>query len=483
MFRASPIRSNPVATNSGTPTSPSGNHHRVIIAAAIILFALMSAYLGLVIVTRLDNVFAPGRQITLPGPVGDVLPGVDSQGESGGNDPITILVLGLDRRPSEGNEPTRTDTIFIVRADPTTDSASLLGIPRDTIVDIPFKNGSGSYEDRINTVYVQGENEDYDGGGIGLLKQVLAAEPFGIQVDKHVIVDFEGFETLIDALGGIDVDVTEEVYDPYYSETELPGDYLPQHFYPGRQHMDGVTALAYSRIRFSSDDLDRIQRQQRVIFAAIDKAKSLNILTDDPVDLWNKYNDTISTDISNLLIPGYADVANQVKDNLLAVSVGSLCAPYTTPQGASVLVCDPEGISELVDAVFSGQPGAIPVVPQPTPEPVLVEIQNGSGVEGLAREVQLFLIGKDYPESDTNTTNVPDGLIHDVTEIVDYDGTHEKNTYLIAGWLNIPPESVRNATPAERDQMAASNAAIVVVIGTDWDSSVLTSDETNATGG
>lgn len=454
---------------------------------AIALFAIVSAYLGLVIITRLDNVFAPGRQITLPGAVGDVLPGVDGEGTSGGNEPINILVLGLDRRPSEGDSPTRTDTIFIVRADPTTDSAALLGIPRDAIVDIPYKDGSGTYEDRINTVYVQGEQEDYEGGGIGLLKQVLAAEPFGIEVDKHVIVDFEGFETLIDALGGIEVDVPEEVYDPYYSETELPGDYFPQHFYPGRQTMDGRTALAYSRIRFSSDDLDRIQRQQRVIFAAIDKAKSLNLFTEDPLDLWQKYNDTISTDISDLLIPGYADLANQVKDNLLAVSIGSLCTPYTTPQGASVLVCDPEGISKLVSAVFSGAPGEIPVVPQATPQPVLVEIQNGAGVEGLAREVQLFLIGKDYPESDTNTTNTPDGLVHDLTEIIDYDGTHQRNTFLIAEWLGIPVENVRVATAAEKERMSATNAAIVVVIGTDWDASVLTADDgeadTGETGG
>ena len=99
------------------------------------------------------------------------------------------------------------------------------------------------------------------------MKEVLAAEPFNIKIDKYVLIDFKGFESVIDDLGGIDVDVPDEVYDPYYSETELPGDYLPQHFYPGKQHMDGQTALAYSRIRFSSDDLDRIQRQQRVIFA------------------------------------------------------------------------------------------------------------------------------------------------------------------------------------------------------------------------
>ena len=76
-------------------------------------------------------------------------------------------------------------------------------------------------------------------------------------------------------MGGIDVDVPEALYDPTYSETELPGDYFPLDFSPGLQHMDGKTALGYARSRYNSSDLDRIQRQQRVIFAAMDKALSL----------------------------------------------------------------------------------------------------------------------------------------------------------------------------------------------------------------
>jgi hypothetical protein len=114
---------------------------------------------------------------------------------------------------------------------------------------------------------------------------------------------------------------------------------------------------------------------------------------------------------------------------------------------------------------------------------VKVEIQNGAGVEGLAREVMLFLIGKDYPETDINTTNTPDGLVHEMSEIIDFDGSHERNAFLIAQWLRIPVEAVRPATEAERELMSRTNAAIVVVIGTDWDSSVLTDAEAAAPGG
>lgn len=436
------------------------------------IFAAISAYLGLIIVTRIDNVFFPGRQVTLPGPVGNVLPGVDAEGTSGGNDPINILVMGLDRRPTEGEEPTRADTIFILRVDPVTDKAAILGIPRDLLVEIPSEDGSFTYEDRINTVYAAGELGEYDGGGIQMLKDVLGAEPFNIPIDKHVIIDFEGFKELIDALGGIEVDVTEEVYDPTYSDTELPGDYLPQHFYPGVQEMDGVTALAYSRIRFSSDDLDRIQRQQRVIFATIDKAKTLDVLGNFR-ELWGEYNNTIETDINEALLAGYADLANQVKDNLLAVSVGSCVAPYTTGQGAQVLVGDEECISSLSASLFTGTPGDLPPMAAVTPSPVKVEIQNGAGIEGLASDVMLYVIGKGYPESDLNATNVFDGLTHETSEIIDIDGTHEKNTSLLSLWLGIPLESRRIATAEEQAVMAANDTTILVILGTDQDFTTL----------
>ena len=135
--------------------------------------------------------------------------------------------------------------------------------------------------------------------------------------------------------------------------------------------MDGVTALAYSRIRFSSDDLDRIQRQQRVIFAAIDKAKSLDVLK-NPLASGTTTTQTIETDIRARLIPGYGDLANQVKDNLLAVSLGSCVAPFTTAQGAQVLVGDEECIVADRRLVVSGTPGDCAAGCRRTPSPVRV---------------------------------------------------------------------------------------------------------------
>ncbi len=446
-----------------TTTPRSTRNQRVIIGAAIVFFAITSVYLALVIVTHVDSIFSPGKQITLPSVLGNA-PGIDAKGESGPKDRINILVMGLDRRPREGDTPTRTDSLFVITVDPKTKSTGILGIPRDFQVDIPSQSG-GAYQDRINTVYVAGELGKYDGGGPGLMKQVLQKD-LNIKIDKYILIDFKGFEAVIDDLGGIDVEVPDEVYDPYYSETEAPGDYFPQHFYPGKQHMDGRTALAYSRVRFSSDDLDRIQRQQRVIFAAIDKANSINVLK-HAESLWSKYKDAVHTDISDFQIPGYALLANDVKDNIHAVSLGPAMYPYTTAQGAEVLLGNKEKITQIVDSVFKDKLDARNAQPTGTPEPVRVQVQNGTGTEGLASRVVAFIAGKGYSTEDLSSANVFDGASHNESVILDVGGTHRNNAYLLANWLGIPVASVRDASKAEQTALAGNTAEIVVVLGSD----------------
>lgn len=451
-------------SSGAPPTTPrSTRGQRTIIGAAILLFAAFSAYLALVIITRVDSIFFPGNEITLPSAF-SIAPGIDAKGESGPTDPINILVMGLDRRAREGDIPTRTDSLFIVRIDPKTHSTGIVGIPRDLIVNIPSKGG-GTYQDRVNTVYVEGELAKYDGGGVGLLEQVLAADPFDIKIDHYVIIDLKGFESVINDLGGIDINVPDEVVDPYYSETELPGDYFPVDFKPGQQHMDGEHALAYARVRFNSDDLDRIQRQQRVIFAAIEKAKSLNVLSNAP-GLWDKYKTAIQTDISDALIPGYALLASQVQDSIHAVSLGPATAPYTTPQGASVLVGNSERIHEIVQSVFAVQPADVPQATV-TPDPVLVQIQNGTSTDGLATRILAFIAGKGYPQNELAVANAPDGTEHTKTEIIDLNGDNRRNAYLLANWLQIPPEQVRDGTADEKAAMSGDPADIVVVLGSD----------------
>jgi LCP family protein required for cell wall assembly len=472
-----------VSIDPGPAQPHSTRGQRAFIGAAILAFAVASAYLALVIITRVDHIFFPGNELTLTSlPGGSVLenaPGIDAKGESGSDERINILVLGLDRRPQEGRIPSRTDTIFVVTIDPKTDTAGILGIPRDGLVEIPLRNG-GTYSERINTVYVQGESQEYPGGGLGLMKDVIYNN-FNIEIHHHVLVDFQGFEEIVDALGGIDVDVPDYVYDPYYSWTELPGDYDPQEFEVGRQHMDGRTALAYSRIRFSTDDLDRIQRQQRVIFAAIEKGKSLDVLTRAD-DLWAEYNDSIETDISDIQAGGYALLADQVKDNIHAVSLGPATVPFTGDQGQAFQVFDWEYTKLLVASLFADQP--VDTSREPADAiPARVQFQNGAGTDGLATRVLNYIATQGYPLQDLTAADAYDEQLHEVSEIIDLSGSFEHSRLQLAEWLSIDPMRARTATADEIAALNGVEADIIVILGSDVDFDDLIQSPTTTTPG
>jgi LCP family protein required for cell wall assembly len=385
------------------------------------------------------------------------IPGVDDQAAN--EEPFNVLVLGLDRRPSEGDLPTRTDTIFVVRVDPLTDTASMLGVPRDLWVEIPYRDGSGYFEDRVNTAYVTGEQEGYDGGGVGLVEEVVEHN-LGIDIDHHVIIDFEGFIDVIDELGGIDVYVPEPVYDPFYSDTEAPGDYTPIDLDVGVHHFDGKEALRYARTRYGSSDLDRIQRQQRVIFAALDKATELDFLKVTKLkSLWDEYRGAIDTDISDFQIGGFALMAAEIEqESIVALSIGHATYPFTGPQGQAALGFDPDLVDQVVFAFLSDSALA--------QEEALVEIQNANGTKGLARIVAEFLAGHGFAGGSLTPVGGSPAL-NPVTEIIDFNGkTH--TAARLANVLDIPSERVRNAG-AEDQALRTTDADVLVIIGPDAD--------------
>lgn len=171
---------------------------------------------------------------------------------------LTLLLLGTDLRPGEQDAP-RTDTIMLVRADPQQKRIALLSLPRDLWVTVPEYGTT-----RINTAYVWGEIYQAPGGGMGLSSRTVSYL-LGLTIDHVMVVDFEGFISLIDTLGGITVEVEKELYDPSFPTMDYG--YTIAHFLPGPQQMDGATALMYSRIRHPDSDFMRTRRQQAVLTA------------------------------------------------------------------------------------------------------------------------------------------------------------------------------------------------------------------------
>jgi LCP family protein required for cell wall assembly len=171
--------------------------------------------------------------------------------------PLDILVLGVDARPNEGYL-TRTDSIMLVGVNPSRLQVSLLSIPRDLFVDVP-----GYGLQRINTVNVLGE-QDEAGSGPALLSSAIA-DDFGIQMDRYVRLNFDAFVQLVDAVGGVTIDVPRTLIDYEYPTPD--GGTIVVQFDPGVQAMDGERALAYARTRHADDDYARAARQQQVILA------------------------------------------------------------------------------------------------------------------------------------------------------------------------------------------------------------------------
>ncbi|MBK9053287.1 MAG: LCP family protein [Chloroflexi bacterium] len=181
---------------------------------------------------------------------------------------VTVLVMGIDRRPGEAFI-SRTDTMIVMSMNPADNSAVMLSIPRDLYVQIP-----GFGRNRINTAFVFGSQGNNPAAGAELAMQTVEYN-LGIPIDHYLMVDFSAVVRGVDALGGIDVDVPFEIYDPTFPDMNYGFD--PLYIPAGRQHFDGLTALKYARTRHVDNDFGRANRQQQVILAVRSKIVSMGV--------------------------------------------------------------------------------------------------------------------------------------------------------------------------------------------------------------
>lgn len=441
------------------PASRPQAKNKILFIVGIFALAAGAFYTALVVATQIDQIFFPGNEIRL-GSAFRSLPGIDrGNTDQLGGGRINVLVMGVDVRPHEGNAPSRTDTMFVMTIDPATNSARGLGIPRDLYVDIPTPTG-GKFKERINAAYVYGESRNYPGGGIRAVETSVEML-LGIKIDYYVMINFEGFRQIIDLLGGIEVDVPESlaVNDPYYSETERLGDFYPCVFKPGLHQMNGSDALCFSRTRFGNSDLDRILRQQLVMFAVAEKAKKLNFLNpDNLVSLWKKYKNTVQTDINDQQVGGFARLASQIDATQMSfLTLGACVQPFTTSEGASVLLPSQDCVAEIVRAFQADD--------KLNQEAARVEVQNGTGEQGKATAAIKYLARLGMPESSLTAANAATSD-HIKTEIIDYNSKSYTSS-LLASWLGVSKSSIRKATPADMALRTDAAADIVVILGTD----------------
>ena len=192
-------------------------------------------------------------------------------------DKATIMIMGVDEREGDVG---RSDTLMVATIDPVRNEASLLSIPRDTRVAIP-RNGY----DKINAAYAYGGEK---------LTQRTVEDFLGVRIDHYVIINTHAFQKIVDAIGGIDIDVEKRMYyeDPWDDDGGLIIDLRP-----GRQHMDGKTAVTYVRYRDEEGDIGRVKRQQKFMRACVDAVTTPAILTRLP-GIISSVIDSVKTDLS-----------------------------------------------------------------------------------------------------------------------------------------------------------------------------------------
>ena len=249
-----------------------------------------------------------------------------------GPDVVNILLLGSDKRPNSGGF--RTDAIMVVSIDPEDGTATLISIPRDLYVYIP-----GWRMDRINTAIVR--------GGVDMAKQAIHYN-FGIPLDGWARMNFDGFISAIDTLGGITVEATA------FTRDECGGEILT--YQPGSSYsMDGYEALCYARMRKWGGDFDRMRRQQEIVQAFFSKLLTINGLVRVP-QLNNQLYTTFFTDIELTELLPLVPAAIQIGTDPTRISVfrvdRDLVDSWRTPTGGAVLLPKRPGIQLMLMQAF-----------------------------------------------------------------------------------------------------------------------------------
>lgn len=200
---------------------------------------------------------------------------------------INILLVGSDKR-STWSEAGRSDSTMIATLDTKNDQLKLTSLMRDMYVDIP-----GYGQNRFNAAY--------SFGGVELLYQTIA-ENFGVSLNGYVVVDFEAFLNVINAIGGVEVELTDWEYQ--YLIGAYPQKPMIQQLVPGKNIMTGSQALAYCRIRQDAQaDFGRTQRQRNVLNSILQKVKGLSLT--QLTELAQKILPQVSTDLTDDEILSY----------------------------------------------------------------------------------------------------------------------------------------------------------------------------------
>lgn len=353
-----------------------------------------------------------------------------------GTERLNVLLLGIDSRGADSTLQ-NTDTMIVLSIDPLNRTAAMLSIPRDTYIDRP-----GVYVDKINGAYGFGGPE---------LSQTVVESLLGIRVHAYALVDFDVFTTVVDAVGGVVVDVRRPLRDEAYPG---PGFGVQRiSILAGPQVMSGSGALTYARSRHESSDYDRARRQQDVLGALRASLVEGNQIFRIPAIL-DRAGPTLRTNFDPANVLPVARLGANIARSDIRSEVMYPCGAGTehcelreqSGPGGFYLFPDRARIADLVAQLFYD--------PAVRHEAAAVEIRGAGARQTTVSAVAERLAARAY-----SITAVTSGAAAK-TSVLLRDPAKRYTAESLAAQLGV---AVTNASPADE-----TAAGIVVLVGADY---------------
>jgi LCP family protein required for cell wall assembly len=284
-------------------------------------------------------------------------------------DRLNVLLLGVDSR-GDSSSSENTDTMIVLSLDPVNKTAAMLSIPRDVYIDRP-----GVFTDKINAAYAF--------GGYDLTRKVVE-DLLGIRLNAYALVDFDAFTKIIDAVGGVVIDVKRPVRDESYPTPDYGVERLD--ITAGPQLMDGASALRFARSRHDANDYSRAQRQQLVLSALRIRLSEGDFIRGLP-GLVDRVGSAVQTNFDPANILPLAQFGTGIDGNAIRSEVLYPCGgayPHCELQASGgangfYLIPDRAKIRDLAAAVFYD--------PQVRSEAASVEVRSAGARTGVAQNI------------------------------------------------------------------------------------------------
>jgi LCP family protein required for cell wall assembly len=298
-----------------------------------------------------------GTELVAAGQPADPGPGPDER--------LNVLVIGVDAVP--GRTATLTDTMMVVSFDPVGKTASMVSLPRD-LINMPLGEGD-EFGPKLNSLmsFADTNPKIFPKGGIQALQDAIGTL-LGIPIHYYARMEFNGFISMVDAVGGVDIKVAKAIDDPGYDG--FGEGKRGWSITAGTHHLDGANALAYARSRKSAGESDftRAGRQQQILLALKDAATKDGSLFWELPALFAAVGDSVRTDIPVERLPQLAAAIDEMGSGGItrAVIRHPLVRTVETRYGSS-LQPDLAAIRHVAARLFPA-PGGTPA-PWPTPKP------------------------------------------------------------------------------------------------------------------